>query len=185
MTYDTFGSASDELEYLRKLEFKLNDLCKFLASRDIPTHPTAPEDWFIYLSQIKKLVRNASNDLSFVAALMAKGYLYSKLAMVPFDVGTKPQGAAGLDIDEQTTDGRRVVAEIKTTTPYKIKDFGSNQKVAFTKDFAKLNAAEAQLKFLFVTDSLAFTLLSTVYRKSIPSVTIVLLPEGTESKPIA
>jgi hypothetical protein len=92
---------------------------------------------------MKAIVGNASNDMSFIAALMAKDYLYSTLPMVDYDAGLKPQGAPGLDIDERTSDGRRVVGEIKTTTPYNGPDLGAQQKAMFAKDFDKLNAASA------------------------------------------
>src|SRR5271166_4986649 len=98
--------------------------------------------------------------------------------MRPFDVGLKPQGAPGLDIDEQTIDGRRVVAEIKTTTPYSLTDLGSQQRASFVGDFKKLNAAAADLKFFFVTDRSSFELMRMKYARQIPGVRIVLLPEG-------
>jgi hypothetical protein len=77
------------------------------------------------LSGIKEIVGNASNDLSLVATLMAKEHLYRMLPMQPFDAALKPQGASGLDIDECTVDGERVVAEIKTTSPYRPNDLGA------------------------------------------------------------
>jgi hypothetical protein len=69
------------------------------------------------------------------------------------------QGAPGIDIDVETSEGHRIVAEIKTTVPYKPSDFGGKQAESFKNDFAKLVEAEAAHKFLFVTDSRAFSAL--------------------------
>jgi len=116
--------------------------------------------------------------MSFIAALMAKEYLGTVMSLRPFDIGDKPQGAPGLDLDELTIDGRRVVAEIKTTTPYQGNDLGAAQKAAFEKDFVKLNAASADLKYFFVTDRKTFEIVSRKYSKRLPGVNVVLLPQG-------
>lgn len=95
--------------------------------------------------------------------------------MLPFDVSEKPQGASGLDIDERTIDNKRVIGEVKSTTPYAKNDFGSAQKKSFLADFRKLNAAEAEHKFLFVTDERTYEIIKRRYQTEIPDVTVVLL----------
>jgi hypothetical protein len=124
---------------------------------------------------IKEIVGNASNDLSLVATLMAKEHLYRMLPMQPFDAALKPQGASGLDIDECTVDGERVVAEIKTTSPYRPNDLGAAQKASFVRDFAKLRAAEAKHKFFFVTDPATYAVVQRRYAPEMPEVACVLL----------
>ncbi len=122
--------------------------------------------------------------MSFIAALMAKEYLCSAFPMADFDIGTKAQGAPGLDIDERTIEGHRVIGEIKTTTPYAGSDLGAQQRAMFEKDFAKLNKEDAPHKFFFVTDRATFQVVKRKYHTRIPGVTVVLLPLGESLDPI-
>ncbi len=71
-----------------------------------------------------------------------------------------------------------------STTPYKIADLGAQQRTSFEKDFAKLNAANAELKYFFLTDKTAFAVVKHKYRSRIPNVTVVLLPQGDELQPL-
>ncbi len=127
---------------------------------------------------MKEITGNASNGMSFVAALMAKDYLYRVLPMQSFDAAAKAQGAPGLNIDERTVDGSRVIGEIKTTTPYMGNDLGAQQKVTFKKDFEKLNNTQADYKFFFVTDPMTFRIVKHKYLSQLPGVSIVLLTTG-------
>ena len=176
--------TDNEIEYLSTLLSKLNALSTFLQDEPLPSHETTLPEWHTFLSTMKSILGHLSNDMSFIAGLMAKDYLCSSLPLRDFDVAAKPQGAPGLDIDELTLDGRRVVAEIKTTTPYKIADLGAQQRTSFEKDFAKLNAANAELKYFFLTDKAAFAVVKQKYRSRIPNVTVVLLPQGDDLQPL-
>ena len=121
-----------------------------------------------------------SNDLGFFATLMAKQFL-SRRHYVEFDAAAKAQGAPGLDIDTQTRDGRRVIAEIKTTVPYLGTDFGAQQATSIKKDIVKLNSASADYKYFFVTDASAFKALKAKrYLVSTVGIRIVLLTTGEE-----
>ena len=135
-------------------------------------------DWFEYHVSIKRILGNHSNDMSLIACLLAKEYLSSKLPMEPFDAAENRQGAAGLDIDESTTDGQRVIGEIKTTIPYQKNDLGAAQKRTFGKDFDKLNRHTATHKFFFVTNERTFGLMRDKYAGQISGVTIVCLLTG-------
>lgn len=142
-----------------------------------------PEDtvhWYEFLSRLRLIQGNLSNDVSFIATLLAKRYLAQRFH-VDFDAAEKPQGAPGIDIDVLTADGQRIVAEIKTTLPYQVTDFGAQQAASFKKDFAKLTSASAQHKFLFVTEEAAYTALKKQkYIKLMPGVKIVQLLTGEE-----
>src|SRR5215207_9990923 len=78
--------------------------------------------WFSYLAQLKAIQGNSSNAVSFVATLLAKQYLAQSYGLTQFDAAKKSQNAPGIDIDVILPDSRRLVAEIKTTNPYKPKD---------------------------------------------------------------
>lgn len=134
--------------------------------------------WYEFLSELRDIQGNASNDLSFVATLLAKIYL-SKHFEISFCAAEKPQGAPGIDIDCRTPTGERVVAEIKTTKPYQLADFGAQQAAMFKKDFEKLAAADAKHKILFVTEPRAFEVLKKPkYLNLMSGVRIVLLKTG-------
>ena len=135
---------------------------------------------FEFLSSLRQIQGNLSNDVSFAATLLAKIYLQAKFSLT-FDAAEKPQGAPGIDIDVKAPDGSRIVGEIKTTVPYQINDFGAQQAASFKKDFIKLAAADAKHKFLFVTDARAFEFLKKPkYLALIPGIRVVNLTSGAE-----
>lgn len=154
------------------------DRLRELLVRSTPTFSDDPSAWYNYLAAVKTVLGNLNNDLSFVATLMAKRYLAEHHAVSTFDAAAKAQGAPGLDIDLVTTDGQRIVGEIKTIEPYLPRDFGANQKKTFRDDFAKLNGARATVKYLFVTEARSFELLRGKYAHEIPGVQVVLLAAG-------
>ena len=164
------------LQIFRRIE----SLGKFLNDHSLRTSDT-PAIWYQFMSEFKTIQGNLNNDMSFISTLLAKGYLVERFA-VNFDAAEKLQGAPGIDIDLKTSEGLRIVAEIKTTTPYQATDFGAQQAASFKKDFLKLVAAIADYKFLFVTDRRSFDVLKkSKYTKQISGVIIVLLPQGEEN----
>lgn len=170
------GATVREQADLVALRRRIEELRTFLTTNTVPDPESDIGSWYAYLRVIKGITGNASNDMSFVATVMAREYLSRTLPMRPFDANTKAQGAPGLDIDEQTQDGERVIGEIKTTTPYGTNDFGANQIATLKKDFAKLRDALAPHKFFFVTEKAAFDIVMRRYMAHLEDVKIVLLP---------
>jgi hypothetical protein len=115
-----------ELTYLEEVRRRLGELRAFINSLDL-TESTDVRDWYTALARLRAIQGNISNDLSFVACLLAKRYLQEQFGIADFDAAAKAQGAPGLDIDVYSTKGERIVAEIKTTVPYSgaKNDFGS------------------------------------------------------------
>jgi len=171
-----------ERDYLYNIIKKMEDLRKCLNSLPLPTLSEPPAEWYRYLSRIKGIVGNLDNDISFVACLMAKECLVKSHPIGNLDVALKPQGAPGHDIDVTTDDGKRLVAEIKTTTPFAGQDLGSQQKQSFQRDFAKLKKAEADSKYFFVTEEPTFHIVKRKYRRTIPDVTVVLVPQALRNQ---
>ena len=168
-----------EKRYCSEIADRVSQMREFLNKNTL-VEPPQPIEWHSFLSTLRKIQGNISNDGSFIATLLAKQYLRSKFG-IEFDAAKKPQGAPGIDIDVETAEGHRIVAEIKTTVPYQVSDFGAQQAASFKKDFAKLAASEAKHKFLFVTDSRAFSALQKdKYTKLMPGVRIVHLATGEE-----
>jgi len=137
--------------------------------------------WFSYLAQLKAIQGNSSNAVSFVATLLAKQYLAQSYGLTQFDAAKKSQNAPGIDIDVILPDSRRLVAEIKTTNPYKPKDFGHQQKKSIMQDFMKLAKAEADIKLFLVTDPITFGFMKkSKYHSMVQGITVVLLTTGEE-----
>jgi len=170
--------TTGEREYLKKLGSKLESLRAVLNERPPPTPASDPRSWFAYASEVKVVLGNFDNDVSFVACLMAKGFLLSHHRLPDFDVSSKPQSAPGLDIELVNEDGERIVGEIKTTIPYRPVDLGAQQKASFKKDFEKLAAEGALHKYFFVTDIRTFEVVRKRYMNQLKGVTVVLLPQG-------
>jgi hypothetical protein len=172
--------TSHELDLMKQIENRLARMCDLLSSKEFPSlEDTAT--WYGYLAEIKAIQGNSSNDVSFVATLMAKQYLAKRYGLQNFDATDKPQGAPGVDIDVQLPDGRRLVAEIKTTTPYMPNDLGAQQKTTFEKDFIKLANATADVKLFLVTEVKTFELMKKhKYRSQLRGVSIVLLTTNEE-----
>jgi hypothetical protein len=166
---------------LAKIRESILNLSEYLRLAPLPDIEASDDQWFDYLSRLAVILGNTSNHVSYVATLLAKIYLVATVpGFVPFDAAKKAMGAAGLDIDERTRDGRRVIAEIKTTVPYGASDLGSAQRSSFYKDFAKLNREEADHKFFFVTNDRTFSLMKSKYAEHIPCVRIVLLGKNED-----
>lgn len=164
----------NETYFLRETARRIATLRNVLAA-ECPTEDDDAAAWYRYLATIRSTLGNLSNSISFVATMLAKRHLEAHFGVTSFDAAAKPQGAPGLDIDVTTPDGRRIVAEVKTTGPYLPDDFGAQQKKTIEADFRKLNQAVAAVKFLFVTDRRAFEILNRKYAHKNPSVEVILL----------
>jgi hypothetical protein len=84
--------------------------------------------WYAYLARLREIQGNFYNDVSFIANLLAKEYLVSHYGLKAYDAAEKPQGAPGIDIEANLPDGRRLVAEIKSTSPSGQYGLGAQQK---------------------------------------------------------
>ena len=164
-----------EREYLKKVGDKLNCLRDFLNSDTVSFNDSSLQDIQWHIAQIKSILGNFDNDVSFTACLMAKEYLHNIHPSINLDVSAKPQSAPGLDIDTILPDNLRVIAEIKTTFPYGKNGFGSKQKEMFLKDFKKLQEHQATYKYFFVTEKMAFGIIEQRYMKYLDGVNLVLL----------
>lgn len=139
-----------EERYGQDIRNKDSALRAFLAGSALP--PDVDERaWLAHLTGIKAILGNLSNDVGFVATLLVKRYLAERFAIVDFDAAAKPQGAAGEDIVAVTADGRQIIGELKTTTPYQ-PGFGAQQRTTIIKDLARLAASPAHYRFMFITD---------------------------------
>lgn len=117
--------------------------------------------------------------------MLAKDYLTDRFGITDFDAASKPQGAPGIDVEIVTSDGLKIVGELKTTKPYQ-PGFGAAQKANIKKDMERLAMTEADHRIMFVTDPDAFsTLCSPSYRERYPAVEIVNVLTGDSSQSVS
>jgi hypothetical protein len=141
-------------------------------------NPMETTEWLTYLTGIKIALGNLNNDLSFLATLLVKAYLHRRFGVTSFDASEKPQGAPGIDIECQTSDGKRIVGELKTTKPYQ-PGFGAAQRTSILKDLARLVSTPADYRFMFVVDPDAFlTLCSKNFSTKVAGIEIIDLVTG-------
>lgn len=169
--------AAAERAGLLEIAKGIAELRTYLASHPDPS-PTDVRKWFEFVGGIRAIQGNVSNDASLLASILAREYLVTQANATAYDAAAKAQGAAGLDIDERTSDGRRIVGEIKTTVSHHANDLGAEQRKNFFKDFAKLTMAQAHAKYFFLTDRRTFEIVRKRYSGHLPGVTVVLLPDG-------
>ena len=169
----------NELAKMKDIEHRLKAMRSHLSKETPALEDTAA--WFSYLAELKTIQGNSSNNMSFIGTLLAKQYLAQNYGLTSFDAAEKSQNAPGIDIDVMLSDGRRLVAELKTTNPYKPKDFGAQQRKTIKKDFLKLANAQADIKLFLVTDPIAFGFMKkSKYQLMVQGVTLVLLTTGEE-----
>ena len=146
-----------EQRYVRHIEAKDTALREFLGRDSMPEVGQAQE-LLRYLTGIKTALGNLNNDLGFVATLMIKTYLARRFGVENFDAASKPQGAAGVDIEAVTPTGAKIIGELKTTRPYQ-PGFGAAQRTSIIKDLERLAGSTAAHRLMFVVDRDAFVAL--------------------------
>lgn len=169
-----------EQKLLAEIAEKIRDLRMFLNKYELPQDTSRLDGWYYFLNATKVTLGNFNNDVSYVATLLAKLYLEKRFPGLEFDASSKSQSSPGLDIDVRTPDGNRISGEVKTVDPYNLNDFGTNQRVAFFKDFSKLAGAAADHKYLFLTEPRAFDVVKAKYQKQLAGVIVVCLSDGRE-----
>lgn len=174
--------TSSERAPLSSLSEKLTKVQSFINSNPLDEKALDSKYWYEYVATIKRVMGNFNNDVSFIACLMVKEFLTSRHKLSVFDATWKPQSAPGLDIDVVSSDGKRIIAEIKTTIPYGETDLGAQQKSSFLKDFNKLGTIEADYKYFFVTEKNTFEIVKKSYSHHLKGVTLVLLPQSIQDK---
>ena len=170
--------TENEIKMLEKVKDKFIKLNNLLNNSEYNVYSDLYKQ-YIYLNEFKKILGNSSNDLSYIACLMAKQYLLKKHNFSHLDMSIKKQGTKGLDIDEITLEDERCIAEIKTTFPYQNgNDFGANQRTRFRDDFKKLKENDAKYKYLFVIEEKTFNILKEKYISELEDIITILLPSG-------
>lgn len=170
-----------EASYIEKISNKLIEAQAFINNADVDAFSKIDViEQFELLKGLRRILGNIDNDMSFIGCLLIKEFLQSRHDFPELNMALKAQGSPGLDIDEMTADGKRVIGELKTTYPYKENDLGAQQKNSFIKDFEKLQRNDAEHKYFFLTERHTFDIVCTKYLNHLQGVHIVLLPDAIE-----
>lgn len=168
--------SENELEYLERITIKLSEVSIYLQQENFAEYPTKTRyEQFNSLKNLRRILGNIDNDMSFMGCLLMKEFLQAKHEVPDLNMAAKAQGAPGLDLDVLTLDGKRIIGELKTTYPYQQHDFGAQQKVGILNDFSKLHRHNAKYKYFFVTELKAFNILQAKYSQYLNGVQLVLL----------
>jgi len=173
------GLSNEEMNYLERLSEKVDRVRAFLTY-DMPSDFSNENliEQYESVKGFRRIIGNIDNDMSFLGCLLIKEFLNQRHFFAELNMALKPQGSPGLDVDEKTTDGKRIIGELKTTYPYKENDLGANQKSNFIKDFEKLKHNEADYKYFFVTESRTFNIVQSKYSQYLKGINLVLLPQA-------
>ncbi|MBD8034599.1 DUF7662 domain-containing protein [Solibacillus merdavium] len=164
-----------EAGYIEKISNKLIEAQAYLNNADVDGFSKLEViEQFELLKGLRRILGNIDNDMSFLGCLLIKEFLQSRHGLSDLKMALKP----GLDIDELTADGKRVIGELKTTYPYLENDFGSQQKSSFLNDFEKLQRNDAQFKYFFVTEPRTYEIVCAKYLTYLEGVKVVLLPNA-------
>ncbi|MEK5233848.1 hypothetical protein MHB42_19320 [Lysinibacillus sp. FSL K6-0232] len=171
--------SKEELNYIESLSNKLDEIRDSLTGNltsDFANKGVIEQ--FEAMKGFRRMIGNIDNDLSFLGCLLMKEFLIQRHSCFGLNVALKPQGSPGLDVDETTTDGKRIIGELKTTYPYKENDLGANQKANFIKDFEKLQQNDADYKYFFLTETKTFDIVRSKYSHHLKGIHLVLLPQA-------
>lgn len=170
-----------ERGYIEKISNKLLEARAFLNNADLEGFSKVDAmAQFELLKGLRRLIGNVDIDMSFLGCLLIKEFLQGRHDLPDLNMALKAQGSPGLDVDELTAYGKRIIGELKTTYPYKENDLGAQQKNSFLKDFEKLQSTEALHKYFFVTELKTFEIVCNKYYQYLQGVHIVLLPNAVE-----
>jgi hypothetical protein len=170
-----FSLLPAEVAAIKDVHARIDALGRLLSERSSLPDQADLDAWLAHLAAVKRTLGHLSNDLSAVACVRARRELTIRHGVAPYDAAAKPQGANGLDIDVVSSDGSRIVGEVKTTTPVSPSHLGAQQRVQLRKDLRRLNAEDAGHRYLFVTDALTARLVCTSLAHELGHVEVVFL----------
>jgi hypothetical protein len=78
-----------EKSYCSDIAGRVSRMREFLGQNALKEPPEST-DWYTFLSALRHIQGNLSNDVSFIATLLAKRYLYSMFS-VNFDAAETPR----------------------------------------------------------------------------------------------
>lgn len=141
---------------------------QYILNEDIVVKEGDIKSAVVKFMKFKEIVGNIGNDIHYLTMHLANSFLRNKHGL-NIDLN-KPSGSSGLDIEAQD-----LAAEIKTTIPHKLNDFGAAQKREIKKDLERLEFSSKKHRYFFVVDNNTERILRSKYARDYPSVYVVNL----------
>ena len=123
---------------------------------------------------VKDTLGNLGSIINFLTLQKAKLFLEKKFNQELPGVLLKDINTPGWKINYILSDGKRIVAEAKSTTPTG-RTFGSKQREEISKVLDKLKSIDADYKYLFVTNEETARILHIEYSMELVGITVELI----------
>lgn len=123
---------------------------------------------------VKDSLGNLGSIINFLTLQKAKLFLEKKFNQELPGVLLKDINTPGIKIDFILNNGKRIIAEAKTTTPTG-RSFGSKQREEISKILDKLKSVDADYKYLFVTNEETARILHIEYSMELVGITVEII----------
>lgn len=157
-----------------EISARINKVKKYLNKRNTSYLISDLSDMIEDFITVKDLLGNLGSIINFLALQKAKLFLEKNFNQELPGVLLKDINTPGWKINCILNDGKRIVAEAKTTTPTG-RSFGSKQREEISKVLDKLKSADADYKYLFVTNEETARILHIEYSMELVGITVEII----------
>ena len=153
---------------------RLNKVKDYLNDRNTSYSISDLSDMIEDFITVKDSFGNLGSIINFLTLQKAKLFLEKKFNQELPGVLLKDINTPGWKINCILNDGKRIVAEAKTTTPTG-RSFGSKQREEISKVLDKLKSVDAGYKYLFVTNEDTARILHIEYSMELVGITVEII----------
>ena len=153
---------------------RINKVKEYLNNRNTSYSISDIGDIIEDLITIKDSLGNLGSIINFLALQKAKLFLEKKFNQELPGILLKDINTPGWKINFILRDGKRIVAEAKTTTPNG-KTLGSKQREEISKVLDKLKSIDADYKYLFVTNEETARILHIEYSMELEGISVEII----------
>ncbi len=157
-----------------EISTRINKVKEYLNKRNTSYSISDLSDMISDFITVKDTMGNLGSIINFLTLQKAKVYLEKKFNQDLPDVLLKDINTPGWKINCILKDGKRIIAEAKTTTPTG-RTFGSKQRDEISKVLEKLKSVDADFKYLFVTNEETARILHIEYSMELAGITVELI----------
>lgn len=163
-----------EINDFNEISNRLNKVKEYLNGCNNSYHPNDINDLLEDCLTVKDFLGNIGAEINFLTLQKAKVILEKEYKHPVPEVLIKDVNSQGFKIDYRLNNGKRIIAEAKTTTPIG-QNFGAQQKKEIQKVLDKLKTANADYKYLFVTNVNTANILHIQYSMDLVGITVEIL----------
>lgn len=167
-------TANEETDFCKQIS-KIEKLKIFLREKDAKYNNFSPKVLEDFIA-IKNILGNVNTSINFLSCLQAKLFLEKQFTISLPEITEKTVNSPRLKIDFIFPDKKRLIADVKTTSPVYNNDFGAKQKEEIQKILNKLRSENAVYKYLFVINAETLKILHSQYTNELAGISVQLLP---------